>query len=226
MRGSNLVQSLEDDSPNGMHSLAHELAYALMPESAGSRALADELGLEYDEGAQGIDESVASTHEGELPGPREHASEAGHVGLQGEEESHYSLEEAVALDPAFETPTKPQRRMMLPEQDPMAALAEDLDSTDNFLAHLRRLDAGQVGQLSVEKLASDIIRKIDDTVREREDQVRELLEYEREFRRISGEIGGSEVLGQLDELENLIAEELPKKADPSQHMRNKPRTAM
>lgn len=38
-------------------SLAHELAVALLPEpSAGSKMLAEEFGIEYDEGAEGIDE--------------------------------------------------------------------------------------------------------------------------------------------------------------------------
>lgn len=62
------------------HSLAHELAYALMPEpSAGSKLLAEELGIEYDES---VDESmskpsrVSRTMEVELNG----------VGRRGDEE--------------------------------------------------------------------------------------------------------------------------------------------
>ena len=38
--------------------MAHELAVALMPEpSAGSKLLAEEFGIEYDEGAEGIDDA-------------------------------------------------------------------------------------------------------------------------------------------------------------------------
>ena len=49
----------DDDGVSGKHSLAHELAAALMPEpSMGSRSLAEEFGIEYDEGAEGIDEST------------------------------------------------------------------------------------------------------------------------------------------------------------------------
>ena len=43
-----------------------------------------------------------------------------------------------------------------------------------------------------------MILRIDDTVREREEQVRALLEYELEFRRIAGEVGGVDALGRLD----------------------------
>ena len=52
-------------SANGSrhHSLAHELAVALMPEpSVGSKLLAEEFGIEYDEGAEGID-SLPSHHQ-------------------------------------------------------------------------------------------------------------------------------------------------------------------
>ena len=44
---------------------------------------------------------------------------------------------------------------------------------------------------------------MNETVKSREAQVRELLECEREFRKIAGEMGGSDVLGQLDGLEQL-----------------------
>jgi len=55
----------------------------------------------------------------------------------------------------------------------------------------------------VGELASDVIRRMDETVRSREAQVRELLECEREFQKIAGEMHGSDVLGQLDGLEQL-----------------------
>jgi hypothetical protein len=109
-------------------------------------------------------------------------------------------------DPGFSCPilsrNKAQNRK--PEQDAMEVLAKDLDSTDKFLNHLRTIDvdpgtpASQ--QISLEKIASDVIRHINESVRDREGQVRELLECEREFRKISGEVGGDDVLGMLDEL--------------------------
>src|SRR5882757_2598244 len=61
---SSLANVIEDDSINGIHnSLAHELAVALMPEpSAGSKLLAEEFGIEYDDGAEGI-EQVENYHD-------------------------------------------------------------------------------------------------------------------------------------------------------------------
>ena len=58
LRGSSLADSFGGESANGMSSLAFELAAALVAEgdSGGSRGLAEELGLEYDEGAEGIDD--------------------------------------------------------------------------------------------------------------------------------------------------------------------------
>ena len=48
-----------------------------------------------------------------------------------------------------------------------------------------------------------MIRKIEETARDREGQVRELLECEREFRKIAGEVGGGDALAALDALEGL-----------------------
>ncbi|KAI0339659.1 hypothetical protein BDW22DRAFT_1361234 [Trametopsis cervina] len=206
-RGTSLADSFGDDEASGRHSLAHELAYALMPESGGSKLLAEELGIEYDEGAQGIDESAETNGEAIHPDGGESLEGAFGSSIPPQEESDYGADTPLDLDPAFETPTKSQRQNRLPEQDPMVVLAADLESTDKFLSQLRRLDLEQGSQPNLERLASDMIRRIDDTVREREGQVRELLEYEREFRRIAGEIGGNEVLGHLDELDELIVED-------------------
>ncbi|KAJ7227825.1 hypothetical protein B0H12DRAFT_1212958 [Mycena haematopus] len=177
LRALSSSSTLADSGGGGGFSLAHELAVAMMPEpSAGSKLLAEEFGIEFDEGAEGID------------GPAIHIHDAEH-----------------------EVP-----------QDAMQVLAQDLESTDNFLAHLRRLDAdaslppstssasfltssssasSTSHQPVLERLASDVIRRINDTARDREGQLRELLEYEREFRRIGAEVGGQDVLGRLDELD-------------------------
>ncbi|KAJ7493820.1 GMC oxidoreductase-domain-containing protein [Mycena latifolia] len=58
LRATNLADTVGDDAAaNGRLSLAHELAVAVMPEpSAGSKLLAEEFGIEFDEGAEGIDE--------------------------------------------------------------------------------------------------------------------------------------------------------------------------
>ncbi|PSR71893.1 hypothetical protein PHLCEN_2v12237 [Hermanssonia centrifuga] len=214
LRGSSLAQVLDDDATSARHSLAHELAVALMPEpSAGSKLLAEEFGIEYDEGAEGIDDTAAHTEGDPHPDTQDPIPDP-FSGPDPDSEPTFAAADAPPdFDPAFDNvPPTPQRRSRLPEQDPMVTLAEDLESTEKFLSQLRRLDAGdQGGQPKLEKLASDVIRRIDDTVREREGQVRELLEYEREFRRIAGEIGGNDVLSQLDELDHLTKE--PKRDD-------------
>ncbi|KAF7798030.1 hypothetical protein EIP86_009242 [Pleurotus ostreatoroseus] len=220
-RGSSLAEALEDDSANGRHSLAHELAVALMPEpSAGSKLLAEEFGIEYDEGAEGIDDAGHEEVQG-VPDTQELTAESFGVPETQPEPSFAAADVTHSFDPAFEAPTTPQRRTKFPEQDPMITLAQDLESTDKFISQLRRLDADQSGQPNLERLASDMIRRIDDSAREREDQVRELLEYEREFRRIGGEIGGTEVLGQLDELEDIIGSPRPERDDAPQRERSR-----
>jgi len=212
LRGSStLAQVIDDETANGRHSLAHELAVALMPEpSASSKLLAEEFGIEYDEGAKGIDEDVHSESglhivvDDAPPFADELASEA----LDSSFHNNTSQTEGPLqdFDPVFERPTnstrqKKQKRL---EQDAMQVLAQDLASTDKFLSHLRHLDvdcgSSVAQQPALEKIASDVIRRINETARDREGQVRELLEYEREFRRIAGQVGGSDLLSQLDKL--------------------------
>ncbi|KAI0079354.1 hypothetical protein K474DRAFT_1659165 [Panus rudis PR-1116 ss-1] len=228
LRSPSLAQSLADeDGANGRHSLAHELAVALMPEpSAGSKLLAEEFGIEYDEGAEGIDEGAEHEQElengqlldGRTPETFSEVSEQ----IPGTPPTFTVDEPPPDIDPAFGSSSpvaSPQKATKVPEQDPMISLAQDLEYTEKFLAQLRRLDAdhttSSASQPTLEKLASDMVRRIDDTARDRESQVRELLEYEREFRRIAGEIGGNDVLGHLDELENLIKEETTQSTQPS-----------
>lgn len=207
LRGASLANSLEEDAGHGKHSLAHELAVALMPEpSAGSRLLAEEFGIEYDEGAEGIDGDEARP---DMPNDAPYTN--GTPDSFSESSDHPrtppSFDMPPDIDPAFGSSpvTTPHRPTRLPDQDPMTVLAQDLEYTEKFLSQLRRLDTESHGASStLEKLASDMIRRIDDTAREREGQVRELLGYEREFRKISGEMGGNDVLGQLDELEDII----------------------
>ncbi|KAF9531686.1 hypothetical protein CPB83DRAFT_848556 [Crepidotus variabilis] len=227
---------LDDDDAGGAgrhHSLAHELAVALMPEpSVGSKLLAEEFGIEYDEGAEGIDEVPTHTLN-QLNGTEFASSDqdvpslASEIGTSASDASFHDLPPSESEDlsehfkahhmapqdhsefddPVFSSPTAPKRRAQpkKPEQDAMEVLAQDLESTDKFLNHLRTIDSDATPSSSqqtrsVEKIASDMIRRMNDSVRERESQVRELLECEREFRKISGEVGGNEVLGMLDEL--------------------------
>ncbi|KAJ6481206.1 hypothetical protein C8R47DRAFT_592268 [Mycena vitilis] len=246
LRGpSSLAGALDsgEDGANGRFSLAHELAVAMMPEpSAGSKLLAEEFGIEFDEGAEGIDPPA---------GPQIHGEDGNMSFADSDPQLDASFDDGppeppdfghdANVDPTFGSPPASPKQ---PKQDAMEVLAQDLASTDNFLAHLRRLDTDPTSSASpsasasassssqqpeLERLASDVIRRINDTARDREGQVRELLEYEREFRRIAGEVGGQDVLGRLD------AMPIPEDDEPtdapaltsasSAHMHDDPRTS-
>ncbi|KAF5335994.1 hypothetical protein D9611_006344 [Ephemerocybe angulata] len=258
LRGaSSLANDFNDDAAaapaNGRHhSLAHELAVALMPEpSAGSKLLAEEFGIEFDEGAEGIDEDVEQHLQQRGDRDQSHISEHNELDAQSfaapsdprpsfADElggGHDALDAAYAgessesalagglsddavdeahmggnggdLDPVFDSPSisRTRPRQKTPEKDAMDVLSENVQFTDNFLAQLRTLDTepgtSSSQQPKLERLASDVIRRMNESVRDRESQVRVLLECEREFRKIGGEVGGSDVLGQLEELEEV-----------------------
>jgi hypothetical protein len=195
------------------HSLAHELAVALMPEpSEGSKLLVEEFGIEYDEGAEGIDQDH----------PTQPVDDTTSFSVeQHARPSDSSLGPPVNGDLVLGGPASSQKQ---PNQDAMDLLSRDLVSTDKFLSHLRQLDidsgASVAQQPSLEKIASDVIRRINETTRDREGQVRSLLEYEREFRRIAAEVGGGEALGELEELEDLEdLSEKPSSASPKAERR-------
>ncbi|KAI0642251.1 hypothetical protein C8Q79DRAFT_917857 [Trametes meyenii] len=218
LRGSPLADALGDDSANGRHSLAHELAAALLPEpSAGSKLLAEEFGIEYDEGAEGIDgasEPAYDDHDGHDHGAAPQFEDtlapdslAAQLHLNGVPVPAPADDTPPDFDPDFRSPAaSPTKQRRQPEVDPMTILAQDLEYTEKFLAQLRHLD-GESSQPRLERLATDVIRRINDTARDRETQLRELLEYEREFRKIASEVGGNEALGQLPELEDFVKEE-------------------
>lgn len=243
---SSLGNVIDESTANGLHSLAHELAVALMPEpSVGSKLLAEEFGIEFDEGAEGIDEPVDQHHKTDVQIVVENADVSSFADELGPETLGSSSfappqfaeaaedDENAEHDPVFGSSSfkRAQRRERPPEQDAMAVLAENLEYTDKFLGHLRILDNDSAGsptlphqphQPALERIASEVISRINNTVRDREGQVRELLEYEREFRKIAGEIGGSDVLAQLDELESvddLSEAPMSVEAPPADHHR-------
>lgn len=230
---------------NGAHSLAHELAVALMPEpGGGSRLLAEEFGIEYDEGAEGIDDDGDGAHGDEVcevhepgdslaeeigssladeMGGSSFANELGENGDTGEDASESDGE---GLDGEFDDdPSAPGREA----QDAMEILAQNLASTDQFLAHLRAVDSVPISSSLhtktsstlnaassahvLEMLASDMVRAINDAAKEREGQVRELVAYELEIRRIASEVGGNDVLGELDDIDEGEIELPPTKLD-------------
>jgi hypothetical protein len=147
------------DSRASGFSLAHELAAALMPEpSAGSRLL-DEFGIDYDEGAEGID-GDGSAEDAE-PG-----TEANLELGNGKTDPAFARADPVFVepmtrssslaseltDPAFSEPDTalgspaPKHRVSTTStspgtaQDPMDVLSRDLAATETFLSHLRRID--------------------------------------------------------------------------------------
>lgn len=262
--------------PSGAHSLAHELAVALMPEPVGgsdaSRLLAEEFGIEYDEGAEGTDDDlvvrqhngsadvlhpVLADVEGDGTSLADELGGGAYDGNLAEELNGDAEGDERAIDPVEDNLDDDKRdrgsdededdatRRAALARDAMEVLSQNLASTDKFLAHLRAVDvppptspsplhakttftthASQLTNSStfaVEGLASDVIRRVNDAVREREGQLRELIAYDRDLKRISGEVGGADVLGDLAPLEDFVVEEessdhrvshAPNKLDP------------
>ncbi|TRM65154.1 hypothetical protein BD626DRAFT_546741 [Schizophyllum amplum] len=159
--------------------------------SAGSRLLAEEFGIEYDEGAEGID-SDPHAAEGnpeiavDEPSFADHSFDGPHDDTVSE-----GATESQDMDPNLASRHHCTKGPRAPEQDPMQVLSQNLEFTDKFLVHLRTVDSTDANPLqhqsTLERLAGDVIRRLEETVRDREGQVRELLEYEREFRKIAGE---------------------------------------
>ncbi|KAJ8590132.1 hypothetical protein M405DRAFT_178968 [Rhizopogon salebrosus TDB-379] len=241
-RTSEPLSSLDQTMSNGAHSLAHELAVALMPEpGGGSRLLAEEFGIEYDEGAEGIDDDGDDGHGDEMHKPGDSlanemgnslADEMGGSSLADElgenggtdEDTSECFEES--LDEEFDDDASAPNRQA---QDAMEILAQNLASTDQFLAHLRAVDSAPSSSPLhnktssvlnaassahvLEMLASDMVRAINDAAKERESQVRELIAYDLEIRRIASEVGGNEVLGELDDIDEGEIEPPPTKLD-------------
>ncbi|KAF8268711.1 hypothetical protein EI94DRAFT_1120417 [Lactarius quietus] len=193
----------------GTSSLAHELAVALLPEpTAGSKLLAEEFGIEYDDGAEGIDGMGIDgmpPHEDNVP--------TFAVAVPSDLDPSITLDSAASgsstpgvtddddiLDPTFHSPSPRTPARSQPELDAMALLSQNLESTEQFLAHLRRLDTDGPAPLALEALTADIIGRLNETARDREEQVRELLKCEREFQRIAAEVGGADALAGLDAL--------------------------
>lgn len=207
----------------GTSSLAHELAAALLPEpTTGSRLLAEEFGIEYDNGAEGIDglppEDVNGVPTFAVSGDLDPSVDPDGVASDSttpaatedndDEDNDEDIPDATTHNHTLTPRTR--RHRQAPEQaqqqqsegDAMALLSQNLESTEKFIAHLRRIDMDGSAPLALEALAVDIISRLNETARDREEQVRELLKYEREFQRIAGEVGGSDALASLDALEN------------------------
>ncbi|KAG8834558.1 hypothetical protein FRC17_008392 [Serendipita sp. 399] len=212
--------------------LAHELAAALMPDpNSSSRMLADEFGIELEEEdeAQPADTEQVIQVESSIQVQVEEFGQAEQLPPEDLPSQHGS---PVAADVLGLPSARRQSPPSFFEKDPILVLNQSLKSTDLFINQLKKLDEGNQQpsashEPALERLATDIIRRIDDTIRKREEQVRELVGYEREFRKIAGEVGGNDLLGDLEELEcveGLIDEpSLPKDAGPQEEERIMPR---
>ncbi|KAF8598299.1 hypothetical protein BDV93DRAFT_526826 [Ceratobasidium sp. AG-I] len=239
-------------SPLGA-SLAHELAAAVMSEPSDSRALADELGLEFD--AEEEEEGVEAEDGGHGLGEGLDRDEHELGGMMGMDMGNY------AVGPEIDTPSRPSRGRgdtlnghghahhldldsdfessptksnpppslsfapSTPAVDPIDTLKENVLFIDRFITQLQHIDTDPstpakpstssshhprlssvhvtTVEPAVERIASDIIRHIDDARREREEQLRDLVNFEREFRKIDSDPGGADRLGSLEPLEDV-----------------------
>ena len=238
----------------GTSSLAHELAAALLPEpTTGSRLLAEEFGIEYDEGAEGIDglppEDVNGVPTFAISGDLDPSMVPDGIPSgsttpaatedDDDDDNDDDIPDATthtythATNHTLSPPrTRRQRQQQpnhfQPEADAMALLSQNLESTEKFITHLRRLDMDGSASLALETLAVDIISRLNETARDREEQVRELLKYEREFQRIGAEVGGSDALASLDALEDprgLQADASSSSAPPASVLTSTPSSA-
>lgn len=208
-----------------------------MPDPAGSasRLLAEEFGIEYDEGAEGIDDGPLARHGNgdatvgddtdgavldggasladELGGSTPGGSLAAELGSVVDDELHGldggGTREQSDVDGANDEEDEDALRRATLAQDAMEVLAQNLASTDRFLSHLRAIDA----TFTLENLTTDIISELNDAVRDREGQVRELASHDRDLKRIATEVGGMDVLGDLevDSLELSLSEDEPER---------------
>lgn len=212
-------------------SLAHELAAAVMSEPSESRALADELGLEFDE-----EEDEAHNGPEELEGHSGMMMSTNDISTLDtpsrpsriEKLNGHGYGHEVDSDPELSPskPPPPPSFALAPETetDPIETLKENVQFIDGFITQLQNMDldashsptkpsfASQTRRTSMhggaeptlERIATDMIRHIDDARREREDQLRDLINCEREFRKIDGESGGADRLGSLEPLEDVL----------------------
>lgn len=218
-------------------SLAHELAAAMMPEqSLSSRMLAEEFGLEFEDGAdEGMEEEEEGqrgygerTHDfndvgntlgdayndvpSDLVDPRDDRSLRSRASSHSKDVTLFARDyvddttSQTLLEPSTHSLLRPTPPVSEPP-DSLELLARNLQSTDVLIAQLRSVDTDPSGvhssspHINMESIAATIIGRLNDMAREREQQARFLQDCEREFRRISAEVGGTEALGCLDELE-------------------------
>jgi len=80
----------------------------------------------------------------------------------------------------------------------MAHLSQNLELTEQVVAHLLHLDADSPAPLTMEILMGDITSWLNETARDHEEQVRELFKYKHEFQRIVAEVSRADTLAGLE----------------------------
>ncbi|KZP01585.1 hypothetical protein CALVIDRAFT_532362 [Calocera viscosa TUFC12733] len=163
-------ESLGADSGSGGMSLAYELAAALAPEpGANAKALAEELGLEFDEDEGAIVDPFAD---------------------QGDE----TIQEKTII---AELPVTPPRSIKSSSRtptvvvndilDPADALNRDAKALDAFILSLKTAEPTQsedvAYEATVEDWISDLLRRLRTTTRDRDMQVKQFEQISRDLRR-------------------------------------------
>ncbi|KAG9080169.1 hypothetical protein FRC06_006991 [Ceratobasidium sp. 370] len=232
-------------------SLAHELAAAVMSEPSDSRALADELGLEFDDEGEGegetlqgygLDAELGGEDLGGIMGTSNHSeidtpSRPSRSNMLNGHGHPHDLDSDFESSPS-KPPPPPSFTLSTPSADPIDTLKENVTFLDRFITQLQHMDIDPSSptkpsyapaattqtrrtsmhagaEPAVERIATDMIRHIDDARREREDQLRDLINCEREFRKIDGEPGGADRLGSLEPLEDVSLTDEPTAGEAS-----------
>jgi hypothetical protein len=202
-------------------SLAHELAAAAMPNPGPNSSLAEELGLDFgDDDASDVNaSSKGSEADATTPFANTEPSDAPIIAARHDASSSAVTDDEThhAVRPATPRPLSPIDGSLATSKDSRAStdtlerLAQELAETDAFIARLKRLDTDtsrdlsshtSTSELPIERYTSHIVRQLNDIAREREIQIRELVSIDKEFRKIEGDAGGSDVLGSLDALDD------------------------
>jgi len=163
-------EQLGADSGSGGMSLAYELAAALAPEpGANAKALAEELGLEFDEEEGAIVDPSADQGDETVP------------------ENTISSESPSTpprpTRPSSKTPTVVVNDIL----DPVDAFARDAKAVDAFILSLTTAEPTQSGDVAyeptVEDWISDLLRRLRTTTRDRDMQVKQFEQISRDLRR-------------------------------------------
>lgn len=241
-RSANSLRNSESLDNGGPHrvSLAHELAAAMMPEpNVTSQMLAEEFGIEFDDGGDGEEEEVDAfaatsgeqvddpyiSHEQPTTPPTQTLDHFGegttNFGQGGDTYGGSMMDEMDEFQTTFGSSSRAANGFASPQvkQDPLDLLAQNLKATDLFITQLRHIDAEQsaatASEPPLERAAASVIGRLNDLARERETQVRTIQEYDRELKKMVEDVGWHDALGQLDPLENV--EDL---LDPSEKVKD------